>query len=84
MKVLYFMVLRLDSLFWDPVNRFNHTSWIAIVTQTDQYRPKSVCNRYVIEVFGGVRVLSCCFLSFSVGVGAFAIGLSQTSSFFLV
>ena len=37
---------------WDPVNRFNHTSWVAIVTSAD--RPKSVRNRCVIEVFGGV------------------------------
>ena len=47
---------------WDPVNWFNHTSWVAIVTPTD--RPKSVRNRCVIEVFGGVCVLSRCFLGF--------------------
>ena len=64
----------------DPVNRFNHTSWEAIVTPTD--RPKSVRNRCVIEVFGGVFVLSRCFLDSSVGVGAFVIGLSQITSFF--
>ena len=39
-----------------PVNRFNHTSWVDVVTPTD--RPKSVRNRCVIEVFGGVCVLS--------------------------
>ena len=61
------------------VNRFNHTSWVAVVTTTG--RPKSVRNRNVIEVFGGV-VLSRCFLDFSVGVGDFVKGLSQTSSFF--
>ena len=65
---------------WDPVNRVNHTSWVAIVTPTD--RPKSVRNRCVIAVFGCVLVLSRCFLDFSVGVGAFALGLSQISSFF--
>ena len=27
----------------------NHTSWVAVVTPTD--RPKSVCNRCVIELF---------------------------------
>ena len=37
---------------WDPVKWFNHTSWVAIVTPTD--RPKSVRNRCVIKVFGGV------------------------------
>ena len=65
---------------WDPVNQFNHTSWVAIVTPTD--RPKSVRNCCVIEVFGDVSVLSRCFLDFSVGVGVFVIGLSQISFFF--
>ena len=32
-----------------PVNQVNHTSWVAVVTQTD--RPKSVRNRCVIELF---------------------------------
>ena len=45
-----------------PVNRFNHTSWMALVTPTD--RPKSVCNRCVIEVFGEVFVLSIGFRIF--------------------
>ena len=35
-----------------PVNRFNHTSWVAVVTPTD--RPKSVRTRSVIELFCGV------------------------------
>ena len=64
---------------WDPVNRFNHTSVVAIVTQTD--RPKSVRNRCVIEVFCCVFVLSRCVLDSSVGVGTIVIGLSQISSF---
>ena len=34
------------------VNQVNHTSWVAVVTPTD--RPKSVRNRYVIELFCGV------------------------------
>ena len=34
---------------WDPVNRFNHTSWVAVVAPTG--RPKSVRNRCAIEVF---------------------------------
>ena len=54
---------------------------MAIVTPTD--RPKSVRNWCVIEVFGGVFVLSRCFLDFSVVVGAFVTGLSQISSFSL-
>ena len=65
----------------DTVNRLNHTSWVAIVTPTN--RLKSADNRYVIEVFGGVRVLSLCFWGFSVGEGAFVKGLSQISSFSL-
>ena len=64
----------------DTVNRFNHTSWVAIVTRID--RPKSVRNRCVIEGFWSVFVLSLCFLDFYVGVGAFVIGLSQIFSFF--
>ena len=79
MRVLLItQLLRLVGKF-DPVNRFNHTSWVTIVTPAD--RPKSVRNRCVIEVFDGVDVLSRCFLDFSVGVGAFVIGLSQISSF---
>ena len=63
------------------MNRFNHTSGVAVVTPTD--RPKSVRNCCIIEVFVGVFfVLSSCFLDFSVGVEAFVIGLSQISSTF--
>ena len=62
------------------VNRFNHTSWVTTVTPTD--RPKSVRNSCVIKVFGGVFMLSRCFLDCSVGVGVFVTGLSQISSFF--
>ena len=36
----------------------------------------------LFEVFGGICVLSYCFLGFPVGVGAFVIGLGQISSFF--
>ena len=65
----------------DPVNRFNHTSWMAIVTPTD--RPKSVRNCCVIEFFGDVFMLSRCLVDFSVVVGAFVIGLSQSLFLFL-
>ena len=46
------------------------------------YRPASVRNRCVIELFCGV----VCVVTFhiSVGVGAFVIGLSQISSVFLL
>ena len=66
---------------WYPVNRFNHTSWLAVVTPTD--RSKSVRLRCVIVVFGWVFVLSFCFLGvFSVDVRISVLGLSQISSFF--
>ena len=60
-----------------PAKRFHHTSWIAFVTSTD--RPKSVRNRYV--VFCVVTLLF--FLFVFVGIGAYVIGLSHNSSFFL-
>ena len=53
---------------------------MTAVTPTD--RPKSVRKSCVIKVFGGVVVLSRCFLDCSVGVGVFVTGLSQISSFF--
>ena len=55
---------------------------MAVIIPTD--RPESVSSRCIIEVFGGVFVLSCFFLDFSVGVGVFVIGLSQISSFSLI
>ena len=53
---------------------------MTVATPTD--RSKSVLNRCVIEVFGGVFLFSHCFLDVSVCVGAFVIGVSQISSFF--
>ena len=52
---------------------------MTVVTPTD--RLNSARNRYVIELFCGVFVLSLCPFAISVGVGAFVIGLSQVSSF---
>ena len=57
----------------------NHTSWVAVVTQTD--RPKSVRNSCLIELFCGVVCIVLCPFDISVGVGAFVIGLGQISSF---
>ena len=57
-----------------------HTGEKKKKTPTD--RPKSVRNRCVIEVFGGVFVLSRYILDFSVVVGAPDIRMSQISSFF--
>ena len=51
---------------------------MAVATSTD--RPRSVCNRRVIEVFVGDCGLSLCFVECSVVIGAFVIGLSQISS----
>ena len=66
---------------WDPVNRFNHTSWMVVVTATD--RPKSVHNRCEFEVFFFLALLCYQFsVEFSVGIGAFVIGLNQISFFF--
>ena len=53
---------------------------MALVTPTD--RPKSVRNRFLIDFFVALFVLSLCPFDISVGVGAFVIGLSQISSFF--
>ena len=64
------------------VNRFNYTSWVTAVSPAD--RPKSVCNSCVNKVFGGVFMLSRCFLDCSVGVGVFVTGLGQISFFFHV
>ena len=58
----------------------NHTSWTAVVTQID--RPKSVCNRCVIELFVALFMLSLCPFDISAGAGVFVIWLSQISSFF--
>ena len=44
--------------------------------------PQLTVHRCVIEVFGGVCVLPCCVWGFSVGIGAFVIGLSRISFFF--
>ena len=48
---------------------------MAVVTPTD--RPKSVRNRFLIELFLVLFVLSLCLFDISVGVGAFVIGLDQ-------
>ena len=70
-KICFLLIARLLRKWdgWALINRFNHTSWVVVVSPTD--RPKSVRNRCVIEVFGGVIVLSHWFLGFSAGVGFF-------------
>ena len=55
---------------------------MAVIIPT--YRPKSVRNRCVIDIFVDFFVLSrWFFFYFSKGVGAFVIGLSQISAFFM-
>ena len=65
------------------MTKSNMTSKILVgllVTPTD--RPKSVRNRCVIEVFGGVSLCCPLVFEFSVGIGGFVIGLGQISFFF--
>ena len=51
------------------VNWFNHTSGVTAVTQTD--RPKSVRNRCVIKVFGGVIYVVTLLFGFVCGCRGF-------------
>ena len=55
----------LDYTAWDgwiPVNRFHHTSLMAVVTPEDP--TKSVRNRCVMEVVGGFFVVVNWLLNF--------------------
>ena len=64
-----YTAFEISGKVFDPINRFDHTSWVDAIPTTD--RPKSVLNRCEIEgFFCGVFVLSRCFLDFSVDVGA--------------
>ena len=66
---------------WDPVKRFNHICWVAVVTPIDN--PDSVRNRCVIEVLGSEFVLSLWVIfGFSVGIEAIVIEPNKISSFF--
>ena len=49
-------------------------------TLTDS--PILVRSGCVIEDFGGLFVLLLCLFEFSVGIGAFVVGMSHISSFF--
>ena len=57
---------------------------MAVFTPTDRPNLKSVCNRCVIELFGGVFVLSLFPFNIFVDIWAFVIRLSQISSFFFL
>ena len=78
-KILNVCIFDYTALSWAFVNRFNRTSGVTIFTPTD--RPKSVRNRCLIEDFGGVFVLSLCFLDFSVGVGLGAFVIVRSLPF---
>ena len=78
---------------WVPISLDNavYKSFFVFLNDwnTNQFRqfgfvpcPESVRNRCVVEVFGAVFVLSCCFLDFLVVVGVFVIELSLIFSFF--
>ena len=67
--------------YWDPVNRFNQTSLVAVATPAD--RPMSVCNRWEIELWVAFCVVTLLF-EFTMGVMAFVIGLTQIFSFLLL
>ena len=51
----------------------------TVVTPTD--RPKSIRNRCVIKIFGGVFVLSYCYSEFPNRIGFFVEGLGHISFF---
>ena len=66
----------------DPVNRFNHTSWMATVTLTD--RRKSIRNRCVTKVTKSFWWRFCVVtlvFGVSLGVWDFVVGLCPISSF---
>ena len=61
------------------INRFNHISWMAVVTPIDSPKAK-LCY----QSCGGVFVLSIFVVEFSVGIEAFVIGLSRISFLVLI
>ena len=54
---------------WALVNWINHTIGVTAVTPTD--RPKSVCNRCVINVFGGIFYVVALLFVFFCGCRGF-------------
>ena len=79
LSICLFLVFGIGSLIRVQKQKCAYDPNGLLVTPTD--RPKSVRNRCVIEVFGGVCVCCPLVFEFSVGVGSFVIGLSQISSF---
>ena len=64
MKLCVLLIIQLLRLVGrlGTVNRFNHNSWMTVVTPTDN--PKSVHNRCVIEVFWGAFCVVNSLLNF--------------------
>ena len=67
-----------EGLVHKPIH---HTRMVAAVIPTD--RPKSISNRRVMELFGGLYVFSLCLSEISVDIVAFVIGMVQIPSLFL-
>ena len=53
-----FVDLQNSNLGWDPINRFKHTQWVAVVTQTDPR--KSVYNHCKIDLLWRFYVVALC------------------------
>ena len=67
----------------DSANRFNHTSWVVVVTSAD--RPQSVRNRCIIEVFWWrYYVVTLLLLCFSVDVKGFCHRTESDIFLFLI
>ena len=79
MSILAYFILNSVSTFY--VISFYTPKRKKISLQLHLYF-KSVRNRCVIEVFGGVCVCCPLVFEFSVGIGGFVIGLGQISFFF--
>ena len=60
---------------WVPVNQFNHTNWMAVVTSTDQ---QSLCNRIFAVAFWYHQLVD------ELSVGSFRHRTGQISFFFSI
>ena len=77
LQVNWFNHYQLGWCCYSKLTGLTTISWVDVVTPID--RPQSVCNHCVIEVFGGVIVLSLCFFEFS--ARAFVIGQSLYTAY---
>ena len=74
------MHCRQNRIQWDRYSCFIFSRQVTIYSNYIR-KFKSVRNRCVIEVFGGVCVCCPLVFEFSVGIGGFVIGLGQISFF---